>query len=211
MTALVVIAKAPVAGRSKTRLTPPCTPAQAAGLAAAALADTLAAVAATPAQRHVVVLDGAPGPWLPDGFEVLTQRGDGLAQRLAAAFADVGGPALLVGMDTPQLTPRLLSDALRQLERAPGAVLGPAPDGGYWAIGLHAADDAVFDGVPMSDPGTCAAQRERLRALELTTRELPALRDVDDIDDACAVAALAPQTRFARALAALALDEMRAA
>ena len=106
MTAIAVIAKAPVAGRSKTRLTPPCTPEQAAALASAALADTLAAVAATPGARRVLVLDGAPGPWLRPGFEVLAQRGAGLAERLAAAFADIGEPALVVGMDTPQLTPR---------------------------------------------------------------------------------------------------------
>ena len=57
----------------------------------------------------------------------------------------------------------------------------------------------------MSDPATCAVQRARLHALGLTTRELPALRDVDDIADAHAVAALAPRTRFARTLAALRL------
>lgn len=58
--ALAVIAKAPVAGRVKTRLCPPCTPQQAAALAGAALQDTLAAVAATPAHRRVLVLDGEP-------------------------------------------------------------------------------------------------------------------------------------------------------
>ncbi len=203
MTAIAVIAKAPVAGRCKTRLCPPCTAEQAAALAAAALADTLAAVAATPADRHVVVLDGAAGPWIGPQFEIIAQRGAGLAERLAAAFADVGEPALLVGMDTPQLTPGLLADALARLERA-DAVLGPAPDGGYWAIGLRRADDAVFAGVPMSDPATCAAQRERLRALCLTTDELPVLRDVDEMADARAVAALAPSTRFARTLAEIA-------
>ena len=205
MTALAIIAKAPVAGCSKTRLSPPCTPEQAAALATAALADTLQAVAATPAARRIVVLDGAPGPWLPAGeFEVIAQRGGDLAQRLAAAFADIAEPALVVGMDTPQLTPRLLTHALDALARS-DAVLGPAPDGGYWAIGLRRSDDAVFAGVPMSDPATCAVQRVRLRARGLMTRELPPLRDVDDIADAYAVAALAPRTRFARELAAMRL------
>jgi rSAM/selenodomain-associated transferase 1 len=199
-----------VAGRSKTRLTPPCTPAQAAILAEAALADTLAAVAATAAQRHVVVLDGEPGAWLPPGFEVIAQRGAGLGERLAAAFSDVGGAALVVGMDTPQLTPALLGEALAHLHRA-DAVIGAAPDGGYWAIGLRCADDAVFAGVPMSEPTTCAVQRRRLRALGLQTRELPPLRDVDDITDAHAVAAAAPATRFARTLAAIDLGAAIAA
>lgn len=59
---LLVIAKEPRPGRVKTRLTPPFTPQEAAELAEAALADTLAAVAAAPAARRVLVLDGAPGP-----------------------------------------------------------------------------------------------------------------------------------------------------
>ena len=200
MTALVVIAKEPVPGRVKTRLTPPCSPAGAASLAAAALADTLAAVARTRrAGRRVLVLDGAPGPWIPRGFEVLPQRGDGLAARLAAAFADVGGPAFLIGMDTPQVTPAQLDDGLRALDRA-DAAFAPALDGGYWAIGLRRPDAAVFRDVPMSVPTTAAVQRARLAELELATVELPALVDVDTIADARRVAAAAPLTRFARAL-----------
>jgi rSAM/selenodomain-associated transferase 1 len=198
--ALLVIAKAPVAGRVKTRLTPPCRPADAAALAAAALADTLAAVARSRlAGRRVLVLDGEPGPWIPRGFDVLPQRGDGLAARLAAAFCDVGGPALLIGMDTPQVTPARLDAGLRALDRA-DAALGPALDGGYWAIGLRRADPAVFRGVPMSAPTTAAVQRARLAALDLDTIELPPLVDVDTIADARRVAAAAPATRFARAL-----------
>ena len=59
---LLVMAKAPVAGRVKTRLCPPCTPAEAAAIAEAALADTLDAVAACGAGRRIVALDGEPGP-----------------------------------------------------------------------------------------------------------------------------------------------------
>jgi rSAM/selenodomain-associated transferase 1 len=200
--ALVVIAKAPVAGRCKTRLTPPCTPHDAALLARAALHDTLDAVAAAPAARRVCVLDGEPGDWLPDGFEVIPQRGDGLDERLAHAFGDVGEPALLIGMDTPQVTPALLEAAAGRLDMLDvDAVLGAAPDGGYWALGLRREDPALLRGVPMSTPETCAGQRARLRAYGLRVAELPPLRDVDDIDDARAVARLAPGRRFARALA----------
>jgi len=196
--ALVVMAKAPVAGASKTRLCPPLDAGQAAALAEAALADTLQAVAWTPAARRVLVLDGEPGEWLPDGFEVIAQRGAGLAERLAHAMADVGGAMLIVGMDTPQLTRALLSEALDALA-APGtgAVLGPTLDGGYWAIGLAAADPAVFAGVPMSTDQTAAVQRVRLHELGLATTELPTLRDVDGYADATAVATLAPWSRFA--------------
>jgi rSAM/selenodomain-associated transferase 1 len=194
--ALAVIAKAPVAGRVKTRLCPPFTPAEAAALAEAALRDTLAAMARSPAARRVVVLDGRPGPWLPPGFEVLPQRGDGLAERLAHAFDDLAGPALVVGMDTPQVTPALLSSGLATLAHA-DAVLGPALDGGYWAIGLRRPDARAFAGVPMSAPDTGRRQRRRLRALGLGVARLPALRDVDRADDVRAVAREAPGTGFA--------------
>jgi rSAM/selenodomain-associated transferase 1 len=200
--ALIVLAKAPRVGHSKTRLCPPCTPRQAAALARAALADTLDAVLATPALRHVLVLDGPAGGWLPAGLEVIAQRGDGLEERLAHAFADVGGPGVLVGMDTPQVTPHDLGGALARLMGSDtDAVLGPAPDGGYWAIGLRAPDPRAFLGVTMSTAHTGHAQLARLRMLGLRVTLLPALRDVDRIADARAVAKLAPTGRFARALA----------
>jgi uncharacterized protein len=198
--ALVVIAKAPAPGRSKTRLCPPCSPAQAAALAGAALRDTLAAVAATPARRRIVALEGEPDGWLPPGFELHAQRGAGLGDRLGHALTAAGGPALVIGMDTPQLSPSLLHQAARRLvEPGVDAVLGPAFDGGYWTIGLRRPDPAAFDGVPMSTATTCATQRGRLADLGLHTAELPALRDVDTIDDAAAVAGGHPDTEFAAA------------
>lgn len=198
---LAVIAKAPVPGRVKTRLTPPLTPEEAAALARAALQDTLAAVAAAPTHRRVLVLEGKPGDWLPPGFEVIPQRGEGLAERLGDAFATIAEPTLLVGMDTPQLGADLLERAMRTLTM-PGvdAVQGDATDGGYWAIGLMRPDCAAFAGVPMSVGRTGEAQRARLAELGLTAAQLPALRDVDDLEDAVAVAAQAPASRFAATL-----------
>ncbi|MCP9490622.1 MAG: TIGR04282 family arsenosugar biosynthesis glycosyltransferase [Solirubrobacteraceae bacterium MAG38_C4-C5] len=210
--ALAVIAKAPVAGRVKTRLCPPCTPQQAAALAGAALEDTLAAVAATPAHRRVLVLDGEPGDWVPEGFEVIPQRGDGLAERLADAFATIGEPTLLVGMDTPQVTARMLIEATALLRmEGVDAVQGDADDGGYWAIGLQRPDPAAFAGVPMSAEHTGVAQRARLAELGLAVADLPPLRDVDTIDDAVAVAAQAPASHFAAALRAVDDPAARAA
>jgi hypothetical protein len=201
----MVIAKEPLPGRAKTRLTPPCTPAEAAELARAALLDTIDVVSRTPAARRVLVFDGDQSDWRPNGFELVAQRGDGLGERLAAAFADVGTPALLVAMDTPQLTPALLVAGVRALAR-PGvdAVLGPTVDGGYWGVGFARSVPAAFDGVPMSTRSTWASQRRRLDELGLRVHEQPRLRDVDTITDARAVAGAAPHTRFARAFAALA-------
>ncbi|MFJ6352828.1 TIGR04282 family arsenosugar biosynthesis glycosyltransferase [Streptomyces sp. NPDC054835] len=195
MTSLLVIAKEPVPGRVKTRLTPPFTAREAAALAEAALTDTLAVAAATPADRHVLVLDGAPGPWLPPGFEVVPQSGGCLDERLAHAFAACRGPALLIGMDTPQATPELLAPAL-DFDTC-DAWFGPAADGGFWALGLADPDPDLLLGVPMSVPETGDVQYRRLRAAGLRTGLLPLLRDVDTAADAAEVAALVPNGRFA--------------
>jgi glycosyltransferase A (GT-A) superfamily protein (DUF2064 family) len=203
---LIVLAKAPRPGCTKTRLCPPCTPEEAAALAEAALIDTLAAVAATPVARRVLVLEGPPGPWLAAGagIEVVPQRGGGLDERLAAAFADVSGSALLIGMDTPQVDPPLLHHALCALARpAVDAVLGLADDGGWWALGLRHPDPADVVGVPMSTPWTGRAQHLRLLDRGHRMATLPPLRDVDTIDDAWAVAAASPDSHFAATLAGL--------
>lgn len=201
---LLVIAKEPLPGRAKTRLCPPCSFEQAAALAEAALLDTLEVVSCTPAHRKVLVFDGDGARWRVPGFELIEQRGKGLAERLAAAFEDVHGPSLLVGMDTPQLTTELLLNGIAALCRPDvDAVLGPAFDGGYWAIGLKRPTREMFDDIPMSVAQTCAAQRTRIQQLGLRLHEHAMLRDVDTIDDARAVAEQAPATRFATAMAAI--------
>ncbi|WRQ80078.1 DUF2064 domain-containing protein [Streptomyces sp. MUM 178J] len=198
---LLVIAKEPVPGRVKTRLTAEFSPREAAWLAEAALADTLETVRATPAARRILVLDGRPGDWLPGGFEVVPQCPGGLDTRLAHAFGQCAGPALLVGMDTPQITSALLAEGLETTAR--GACFGPAADGGFWALGLARPAPELLLGVPMSTTDTGAVQRARLVRAGLTVGELPVLRDVDTPHDARAVAAEAPWTRFAAALATL--------
>jgi len=222
---LVVIAKEPVPGRVKTRLCPPCTPDQAAAIAEASLADTLAAVAATGAQtnadaatgtpervrvaQRVLALDGSPGPWLPEGFTVIAQEGDGLDERLTAAFTHCFAtrpevPVILVGMDTPQVTPHHLHTVVTLLATH-DAVLGPAPDGGYWLIALrHLAPDAIT-GVPMSADDTYRRQHDRLVRCGYRVAVTDPLDDVDDAADARAVAATIPASRFAAAVGA-ALD-----
>jgi rSAM/selenodomain-associated transferase 1 len=206
VTTTVVMAKAPEPGRVKTRLCPPCTPDQAAALAAAALADTLDAVAATDCGHRVLAFDGAPGPWPRSGWAVVPQVRGGLGARLDAVVEALDGPVLLVGMDTPQLSPALLGEAWVQLLR-PGtdAVLGPADDGGYWAIGVRQPRAGLFDGVEMSTARTGEHQLARLRTLGLSVASLPPLRDVDTYDDALAVAEIAPGSHFAATLGRISL------
>jgi rSAM/selenodomain-associated transferase 1 len=201
---LLVIAKEPVPGRVKTRLTPPFTPAEAARLAEAALTDTLAAVASTPVARRVLALAGRPGDWLPAGFDVIPQRGDGLDERLAAAFDETHAglplPMVLIGMDTPQVTPGLLGDAAGTLVRGDAdAVFGPAADGGFWLLGLRRPDPSLLVGVPMSRADTGRRQLDRLTAADLRVAMMPELTDVDTVTEAELVASQIPGSAFATA------------
>jgi glycosyltransferase A (GT-A) superfamily protein (DUF2064 family) len=225
---LLVMAKTPVPGRVKTRLCPPATPESAARIAAAALSDTLDTVAATPAAYHTLVLadlrdSDMDSVWAPDDrpapVTLVPQRGDGLADRLANAYADTARPArpnlpnqpnlptLLIGMDTPQVTVELLAAATDHLTSAPGpvdAVLGMAADGGWWALGLNDPRHAeALRGVPMSTPDTGQLTLAALERRGLRVVMLPVLRDVDTAADAWAVAAARPGGRFGRAVARL--------
>ncbi len=205
---VVVIAKEPVPGRVKTRLTPPFTPQQAAALAEAALTDTLAAVADTTVARRVLALDGTPGRWLPPGFDLIGQRGAGLDERIAWALADTRVtlplPVVLIGMDTPQVTPGLLAAAIEPLvSRTADATFGLAEDGGFWLLGLREVDPALILGVPMSQPDTGAWQLARLEQAGLRVRMLPELIDVDTVAEAEHIAAMTPGSRFAACLAGI--------
>lgn len=205
---IIVIAKAPVAGKVKTRLCPPLSHETAALLAAASLGDTMHAVGASRATRVVVALDGPSGDWLAPEAAVVAQRGDGLAARITNAFDDVWQhcelPMLLIGMDTPQVTADLLDDCAAGLLRSDtDAVLGMARDGGWWALGICAPSDGLMIGIEMSTDHTGADQLERMRMAGLRVRLLPTLVDVDLIADADEVAAAAPKTRFAAVLAAI--------
>jgi glycosyltransferase A (GT-A) superfamily protein (DUF2064 family) len=194
---LLVLAKEPRPGRVKTRLTPPCTPPEAAALAEAALADTLAVALASGATRVVLGLEGAVGGWCPPGVVVVPQGAGDLARRLGALWAHAGGPALQIGMDTPQVTPALLDEALALLEGPADAALGLAVDGGWWAVGMGRPRPGAFAGVAASRPDTGVRQLQRLLGLGLRVASLPVLRDVDHWSDVVAVTAEAPGTRFA--------------
>lgn len=213
---LLVMAKSPVAGQAKTRLTTRLSPAAAADVAAAALLDTLAAVAATPASRRVVAFTGKLAhaqrrrelTQALTNFVVVPQRGAAFADRLVAAHVDAAAAArgtsrvLQIGMDTPQVTPELLGDAAATLSTV-DAVLGPALDGGWWCLGVRRPELAeVLATVPMSRPDTGVLTLAALRRTGATVALLPELRDVDTPDDLAAVADAAPNTLFAAAVEA---------
>ena len=208
---LIVLAKSPVPGRVKTRLCPPATPRQAAELAAAALADTLVAARQVRAARVVVALDGAPNATLDaalNGTTVIAQHGGSLGERIAAAHTDVaqlvpGACTVQIGMDTPQCDPAILGRCLDALchPRGPDAMLGPAADGGWWALALRDPRHAdLIRHVPTSRADTGARTRAVLEGAGLQVAGLPELTDVDTIIDARAVARACPGSRFAIAL-----------
>lgn len=203
MSAVVVISKAPVPGAVKTRLCPPYTLDQAADLAAAALADVMAAASAVPVPRRVLLLAGYLAA--PPGWEVVKQRGHGLADRLAHGYADIGRSTLIIAGDAPQVAPAMLTQAAQCLDDDPvDAVLGLTPDGGFWALGLRdPSHGRLLRTIAMSAATTGPDTLAALRRAGLRVALLPQLRDVDTPADAAAVAAAHPGTRFAAALRAI--------
>jgi glycosyltransferase A (GT-A) superfamily protein (DUF2064 family) len=209
---VLVVAKAPVPGVAKTRLAAAVGPEMAADIAAAALLDTLDAVAAAPVTARVVALTGDLDAAsrsdeirerLADYF-VIPQRGMDFADRLANAHADtavVAGPhpVLQIGMDTPQVTAALLTRCCDALLASP-AVLGIASDGGWWVLGLHSPTHAdVLRAVPMSQGDTGAVTLRALRDTGINVVLVDELRDVDTIEDVAAVRDVSPSgSRFAR-------------
>ena len=199
---ILIVAKAPVAGRVKTRLCPPCTPAEAARIATAAIGDTLQAALGVGADRVVVALDGEAGEWLPPGVVVVDQGAGPFERRLARAWSVARGPTIQLAMDTPQVTAAELGAALARLEHEE-ALLGPALDGGWWALALRTPRPEVVVGIPTSTADTGRRQLARLEALGIAVGALPVRRDVDTWRDAVEVARAVPGTRFAAAVAAV--------
>jgi glycosyltransferase A (GT-A) superfamily protein (DUF2064 family) len=207
VTTIVVIAKETVAGKVKTRLHPPFSLEQAAQLAAASVADTLAAVSELDATERILYFDGTLLPEGSDGYRIIPQASGSLDERIAALFDLVRGPTLLVGMDTPQLSRDHLAPVFESWPTDIDAWFGPATDGGFWALGLREPNGDLVRGVPMSRDDTGLRQLDRLAEAGLRVGLLPQLTDVDTVDSAAEVAAAAPHGRFAGALNSMRMPE----
>lgn len=200
MTALVVIAKEPVPGKVKTRLHPDYSYEEAAVLAAALLSDTLATARTVRADRHILFWAGETIPAGAGGFERIAQPEGTLDERLAALFDLMDEPTLLIGMDTPQFSLAHLGGAFPHWPTGVDAMLGPADDGGFWALGMRRPDGDLIRGVAMSRADTGRTQLDRLRSAHLLVSMLPTLMDVDDTTSAHRVAEAAPGGAFASTL-----------
>ena len=192
----LVVAKAPVPGLAKTRLAASIGDRAAADIAAAALLDTLDAVAAAPVQARVVAMTGDLDAACAsdeirsrlDAFTVVPQRGDDFAERLANAHVDAAAAAgnrrvLQIGMDTPQVSAEM-HRRMRAGTLGTDAVLGLADDGGWWVLGVSDASMAdCLREVPMSRPDTGALTLAALYAKGFHVDLVAELADVDTIDD----------------------------
>ncbi len=200
-TTVAVIAKTPVAGSVKTRLCPPLTPFEAASVASELLALVVGVVESVALESvnitPAILLDGQPGSWIPDWFVVVAQRGGGLDERLANGFDDIAGPALIVAMDSPDVAPADIREAIAVLAEGK-AVIGLTVDGGYWCIGLPQPCPAAVLGVPMSRSDTGASQLARLAGVGFDVHHLRILADVDTFDDLIATVRDNPQSPLAR-------------
>jgi uncharacterized protein len=195
------MAKAPQAGRSKTRLCPPLLPEQAAALSAAFLRDTTGNIAEAARSAPIAgyaayaPLGSEPlfGGHLAEGTDLLLADGSppmpedvqGFGRCLLHAIRGMltlgHEAACVVSADSPTVPTRLLVQAAEML-LAPGdrAVLGPADDGGYYLLGLKAAHAEMFAGIAWSTASVADETRDCARRLGLPLVELAPWYDVDD-------------------------------
>jgi rSAM/selenodomain-associated transferase 1 len=189
--ALLVFAKQPVAGRVKTRLSPPLSARAAAELYRCMLADTLQRITSLCQVQVILFFDPADGaevffretwPDLPS----FPQEGDGLGERLENAFARVFSSGFTVvaamGTDSPDLPLRYVEDAFRTLEEgAADVVFGPTTDGGYYLVAMGRLYPELFRAIPWSSGQVLAESLVRADADSLVVALLPEWEDMDTI------------------------------
>jgi rSAM/selenodomain-associated transferase 1 len=193
--ALAVMAKAPRAGKVKTRLAPALGFEGSAAINTCFLRDTTQNIADVSASGEAgglvcytpvgdeVAFDGL----LPEGFALIAQRGDAFGERLLAAAEDIlscgYGAVCLIDSDSPTMPAAALQEAVKALAK-PGdrVVLGGSDDGGYYLIGLKQAHAAPFERITWSTGSVYAETAERCAEAGLELVVLPTWYDVDDAD-----------------------------
>ena len=194
--AVVLMAKAPVAGRVKTRLCPPLDPGESAALYACMLGDTAGEVSTLPRVRRYLFLDppeSADFPWGEpfSGFERSPQRGEDLGDRMrdaaATAFRRGARRVVIVGADCPALSAGMIRRAFRELSTGAAVVFGPTVDGGFYLVGLSSPDERLFRGFRWSTAEVLRNAAARCRILSAPFSFLPPGRDVDTGEDLLAL------------------------
>lgn len=188
--ALAVMAKAPRAGRVKTRLSPPLTLEQTAALNVCFLRDTTENLASVAGGAGLISYtpagdEGLFRGLLPETFALVLQRGDGFGERLLAAAEDIlaigYGAVCLIDSDSPTVPAEAFQQAVEAL-RAEGdrVVLGPSQDGGYYLIGMKRAHAEPFARITWSTGSVLAETVARCAEAGLEAVLLPVWYDVDD-------------------------------
>lgn len=188
--ALAVMAKAPRAGKVKTRLSPPLTLVETADLNICFLRDTAANLHTVAGAAGLICYtpvgdEAAFEDLLPESFALVPQRGDGFGERLLAAAQDILAcgfeSVCLIDSDSPTVPAAVFAEAVAALAR-PGdrVVLGPSHDGGYYLIGLKAAHPAPFSEITWSTGKVAEETRRRCHEARIEVVELPLWYDVDD-------------------------------
>jgi rSAM/selenodomain-associated transferase 1 len=188
MNALLVVAKRPAPGQTKTRLTPPLTPEAAAQLYEAFLCDTLEIVRRVPDARPIIAYlsEGDQDYFraLAPDFDLLPQQGLDLGARLDNALThclkDGYRRAVIMDSDSPTLPARYLAQAFAALDAA-DVVLGPCEDGGYYLIGLKRPAPRLLREVQMSTPNVVRDTLALAETEGMTVAQLPAWYDVDTV------------------------------
>ena len=189
----VIMAKVPVPGKVKTRLSPPLTPLEAADLYRCFLQDRLLAMgslsqvdialAYTPSRAQKPFID-----FCPEDFGLFAQHGRTLGEKLCNIFQEKlseGYAAVSVmGSDSPDLPNRLIQTSFRlmQSQRA-DLVLGPCPDGGYYLIAATKLYPELFSGIPWSTDKVLATTLIKAAKLGLKTELLPHWNGLDTFQD----------------------------
>jgi rSAM/selenodomain-associated transferase 1 len=185
--ALIVVAKKPIPGRTKTRLCPPFTPELAAEFYRCLLLDTLALVERLEnADRSLAYAPAGAQAYfeklVADGFRLLPQEGRDLGERLANALAhhlDLGyRRVVIMNSDGPTLSLACLQEAFSGLDVA-DVTLGMGHDGGYYLIGMKQLHQALFEGIDWSTERVVAQTLAICRRQGLTVHRLPEWYDVD--------------------------------
>ena len=187
---LLVVAKQPAPGQTKTRLCPPLTPTQAANLYDCFLRDTLETMRQVPdAQRVIGYLPEDAADYfrqLAPDMGLAFQSGDSLGERLdhllTEALTSGSQKAVVMDSDSPTLPAAYLSQAFDLLDDA-DVVLGPTRDGGYYLIGLKQPQPHLLRQVQMSTPHVLSDTLALAESTGLTVSLLPAWYDVDTIAD----------------------------
>lgn len=180
MTRIVIFAKAPVAGKVKTRLIPALGAQGAADLAERMLADTCEEALAADIGPVELCLEHHPG-WtgkIPDGVEVSDQGSGDLGERLWRAAERAGLPLLLTGTDCPALDRHKLRAAAAHLATH-DCMIHPTEDGGYALLGLTRLDRSLFTDIAWSTPTVAEATIGTIRALGWSLAVGETLHDID--------------------------------